>query len=134
MLLGCLVGSLQFLSVQSPAVGFIQVVVNLHRLQLCDGSGVERILRDGDHHACPRWALTRHQQLQDALEREDREKGGLVRPNQRGVCCSYHDPVTGAGGEVHVIPVRRDPAVSPCDVIGNIPADTVHPLARTVGP
>lgn len=34
VLLGCLVGSLQFLRVQSPAVGFIQVVVDLHSLQL----------------------------------------------------------------------------------------------------
>lgn len=82
MLLGCPVGPLQLLGVQGPAVGFIQVVVDLHRLQLRDGSGVERVLRDGNHHAGPGRALTRHQQLQDALEREDRQEGraGEARP------------------------------------------------------
>lgn len=85
VLLGCLVGSLQLLSVQSPAVGFVQVVVHLHGLQLRDGSGVERILRDGDHHACPGQALTRHQQLQDALEPEGRQLARRCRAGQASV-------------------------------------------------
>ena len=68
VLLGCEVSSVQFFNVQCPAVGFIQIVVNVHCLQLWDGCRVEWVLRDGNHHTCPGPAFTRHQQLQNALQ------------------------------------------------------------------
>lgn len=45
---------------------------------------------------------------------------------------TYHNAVTGPCGEVDVVPVRRYPLVSVCDVVSNVLTDTLHPLAGTV--
>lgn len=73
MLLGCQVGSLQLLDVQGPAISLVQVVVDMHALQLGDGCRVERVLRDGNHYTRPGPALAGHQQLQDALKAAERQ-------------------------------------------------------------
>lgn len=67
-LLGAQIRSLQLLYVQGPAAVLVQVVVDVHGVQLWEGSGVQRVLRDGDQHPRPAAALPRHQQLQDALQ------------------------------------------------------------------
>lgn len=93
VLLGRQVGPLQLLDVQGPAVGLVQVVVDVHGLQLWDGGRVQRVLRDGDHHARPGPALTWNQQLQDALQTA-KHKGfttmthqGSKRSNINHQCC-----------------------------------------------
>ncbi len=71
--LGGKVSSLQLLSIQCPAISLIQVVVDVHCLQLCDSCRVQRVLWDGNHHACPGTAPTGYEQLQDALETKDKK-------------------------------------------------------------
>lgn len=60
---GLVHGALQLADVQAPALLFIQVIVDLHRSQFCQGSRVERILGNGDHDACAGRALTTHEQF-----------------------------------------------------------------------
>lgn len=46
----------------------------------------------------------------------------------------YHDAVAGSGGEVDVVGVGRDPAISLLDVARHILPDALDPLAGAVGP
>lgn len=46
----------------------------------------------------------------------------------------YHDAVAGSGGEVDVVGVGRDPAISLLDVARHILPDALDPLAGGVGP
>lgn len=55
--------TLQLADVQTPALLFIQVIVDLHRSQFCQSSRVERILGNGDHDACAGGALATHKQF-----------------------------------------------------------------------
>lgn len=77
VLLSRQVSTLQLLDVQRPAISLIQVVVDVHALELGNCCRVEWVLRDGDHHTCPGPALAGHQQLQDALETADNIRGLL---------------------------------------------------------
>lgn len=60
---GLIQGTLQLADVQAPALLFIQVIVDLHRSQFCQSSGVQRILGNGDHDACTGRAIAAHQQF-----------------------------------------------------------------------
>lgn len=46
----------------------------------------------------------------------------------------YHNAVAGSGGEVDVVRVGRDPAVSILDVLSHILPDALDPLTGAVGP
>lgn len=46
----------------------------------------------------------------------------------------YHDAVAGSRGEVDVVGVGRDPAISLLDVVRYILPDALDPLAGAVGP
>lgn len=71
VLLGSLVGSVELVDIQGPAVVLVQVVVDLNGLHLRDGCRVQGVLRNGDHHTAPGPALARHQHLQDALRSDE---------------------------------------------------------------
>lgn len=60
---GLVQGTLQLADVQTPALVFIQVVVDLHCPQFCQSSRVERILGYGDHDACAGRAVAAHKQF-----------------------------------------------------------------------
>lgn len=47
---------------------------------------------------------------------------------------SYHNGITGPGGEVYVVRVGGYPAISPLYVAGHILTDALDALAGTVGP
>lgn len=69
-------GTLQLANVQTPALLFVQIIVDLHRPEFGQRGRVQRILRDGDHDARARRALATHEQLQHRLGVESREYGG----------------------------------------------------------
>lgn len=47
---------------------------------------------------------------------------------------SYHDGITGSGGEIDVVRIGGDPTVPLLDVACHILTNTLDALARTVGP
>lgn len=59
----------QLSHIECPGLLLIQVIVHLHRVQFRQSGGIERVLRDGDEHACTPAAFTSHQQLQHRLGR-----------------------------------------------------------------
>lgn len=65
---GLVQGALQLADVQTPALVFIQVIVDLHRPQFSQRRRVERILGDGDHDACTGGAIAADEQFQHGLE------------------------------------------------------------------
>lgn len=60
---GLIQGALQLADVQTPALFFIQVIVDLHGTQFGQCSRVQRVLRYGDHDACASRTLATHKQL-----------------------------------------------------------------------
>lgn len=70
-----LVRSVELVDVQRPAVVLVQVVIDLHGAQLGDGSGVKRVLRDGDHHPRTVTTFTHHQELQHGLRNTNESWG-----------------------------------------------------------
>lgn len=60
---GLIQGTLQLTDVQTPALLFIQVIVDLHRSQFCQSSRVQWILGNGDHDACTGRTLAAHEQF-----------------------------------------------------------------------
>lgn len=65
---GLIQGTLQLTDVQTPALLFIQVIVDLHSSQFSQSSRVQWILGNGDHDACTGRAIAAHEQFQHGLE------------------------------------------------------------------
>lgn len=66
-------GTLQLANVQTPALLFVQIIVDLHRPEFGQRGRVQRILRDGDHDARACRALATHEQLQHRLRVQSTE-------------------------------------------------------------